>query len=90
MDASGIASHLSAVPVNFLIQNNTITKYKTMNAILRSLACIAILINFSACKPKTTGEKIEDKVKDGFDVRPNEKIRDAAEDAKDAVKDAVN
>jgi len=37
----------------------------------------------------TTGEKIEDKVKDGLDARPNEGIRDAGENVKDAVEDVV-
>jgi hypothetical protein len=43
-------------------------------------------ILFTSCerKPETVGEKI----KDGLDARPNEKIKDAGEDVKDAVKDA--
>jgi len=60
-----------------------------MNTTLLILICTALVINFTACKPKTRGEKIEDKVKDGLDVRPNEVIRDTAEDARDTVKDAV-
>jgi hypothetical protein len=60
-----------------------------MKTYLHTLLGAAILVSFSACKEKSTGEKIEDKVKDGLDVRPNEKIRDAAEDVKDAVKDVV-
>ena len=35
-------------------------------------------------KPKTIGEKIDD----ALDTRPNEKIKDAGEDLKDAAKDA--
>ena len=62
-----------------------------MNLSLKFLVGAVLLTSFVACeeKPKTTGEKIEDKVKDGLDARPHEKIRDAAEDTKDAVKDAV-
>lgn len=43
---------------------------------------------FTSCeeRPKTLGEKIED----GLDARPNEKLKDTAEDAKEAVKDAVD
>jgi hypothetical protein len=40
-------------------------------------------------KPETLGEKIEDKVKDATDSRPNEKVKDAAEDVRDGVKDAA-
>jgi hypothetical protein len=49
-----------------------------------AFACVA------ACdeKPKTLPEKVEDKVKDGLDTRPNEKLKDAGEDLKDAAKDA--
>ena len=48
-------------------------------------------MSLTACKeqPKTTGEKIEDRVKDGLDARPNEKLRDTTEDVKDAVKDVI-
>jgi len=55
------------------------------------IACAAaIFATLTACekKPETLGEKIEDKVKDATDSRPGEKVRDAAEDTKDAVKDA--
>src|SRR5688572_776548 len=44
----------------------------------------AILFTNCERKPDTIGEKI----KDGLDVRPNEKIKDAGEDVKDAVDDA--
>jgi hypothetical protein len=36
-----------------------------------------------ACRKKTTGEKIGDKVDDVLNQRPGEKIRDAVEDAKE-------
>ncbi len=44
----------------------------------------------AACEPKqTTSEKVKDNVNDALDRRPGEKVRDAAEDTKDAVKDAA-
>lgn len=41
---------------------------------------------FTGCedKPKSIGERIED----GLDTRPNEGLKDAGEDIKDAVEDA--
>lgn len=55
------------------------------------LACTFVIMSSTACqeRPMTTGEKIEDKVKDGLDARPNEGIRDAGENVKDAVEDVV-
>ena len=48
------------------------------------------LLVFAACEPKqTTTEKVKDAVNDGLDRRPGEKVRDAAEDTKDAVKDTA-
>jgi hypothetical protein len=48
------------------------------------------LVILTACEKKTAPEravdKIENKVKDATDSRPGEKIRDAVEDAQDAVK----
>lgn len=57
---------------------------------LTILPIVLALLSFAACeeKPKTTGEKIEDKVNDALDRRPGEKVRDAGEDLKDAAKDA--
>ncbi len=45
-------------------------------------------ILFTGCerKPKTLGEKIDD----ALDARPHENIKDAGEDLKDGVKDAVD
>ena len=61
-----------------------------MKLYLSLLLCALTFTAFTSCKekvrPKTTGEKIEDKIKDGLDTRPNEKIKDAAEDVKDAIK----
>jgi hypothetical protein len=57
-----------------------------MKHFIPTLLCAAALAGVVACeeKPKTLGEK----VKDGLDVRPNEKLKDAGEDVKDAAKDA--
>jgi uncharacterized BrkB/YihY/UPF0761 family membrane protein len=43
------------------------------------LVTLAVL---PACRKKTTGEKIGDKIDDVLDQRPGEKIRDAVEDVK--------
>ena len=53
------------------------------------LLLTVITLAVVACEPKqTTSEKVKDNVNDALDRRPGEKVRDAAEDAKDAVKDA--
>ena len=58
---------------------------------LRYLVVLGLLSSFVACerRPQTTGEKVENKVNDALDRRPGENVRDAAENTKDAVKDAV-
>jgi hypothetical protein len=62
-----------------------------MKRIISSILGAALLFSVSACdnRPKSVGEKVEDKVKDGLDARPNEKARDVGEDLRDAVKDAA-
>lgn len=57
-----------------------------MNQLIRILLCGVAVTGSIACeqKPKT----LEEKVKDGMDARPNEKMKDAGEDLKDATKDA--
>lgn len=52
---------------------------------------IPTLLFLTACEPKpqTMGERAKDNVNDALDRRPGEKVRDAAEDTKDAVKDAA-
>lgn len=52
------------------------------------LGVSAVSLTMTSCedKPKSLGDKIED----GLDARPNEKLKDAGEDIKDAVKDATN
>lgn len=47
------------------------------------------LLALAGCEPKPTTEKAQDKIDDALDRRPGEKVRDAAEDTKDAVKDAA-
>lgn len=46
-----------------------------------------IFLALTACEPKTPGEKVKDKVDDALDRRPNEKLRDAGENIKEAAKD---
>ena len=60
------------------------------------LPIVAFALGVSAlgmlsCKQKesTPAGEIKEAVKDGLDQRPNEKLKDAGEDAKDAVKDAA-
>lgn len=69
---------------------------KLHNALL--VAGLTLGLGLTACekKPETPIEKLEDKVKDGLDSRPNEALKDAGEDASkamenagEAVKDAV-
>lgn len=61
-------------------------KSKLLNCITAA-ALVLGLGTLTSCekKPKTLG----DKIKDGLDARPNEKLKDAGEDIKDAVKDAT-
>jgi hypothetical protein len=39
-----------------------------------------------SCREKTLGEKVGDKIDDGMDRRPGEKLRDTGEDIKDELK----
>ena len=65
-----------------------------MKITLLTVAAMSSILALAACskKPESTEtkvEKVENKVKDALDARPNEKLKDAAEDAKDAIKDAA-
>ena len=55
---------------------------------IATLVVALIGITFTSCerKPESVGEK----VKDGLDMRPNEKLKDAGEDVKDAAGDAAD
>lgn len=64
-----------------------------MNHPIPLVICVVGACAFSvvSCKQKETtpvGE-FKEAVNDGLDRRPNEKLKDAGEDAKDAVKDAA-
>lgn len=51
---------------------------------------VVALTALCACgQKKSVPEKAEDKVKDALDQRPAEQVRDAVEDAGDAIKDAA-
>lgn len=57
---------------------------------LQNIALCAVLtlgLGLAACekKPETPLQNLEDKVKDGLDSRPNEKLKDAAEDIEKAA-----
>ena len=60
--------------------------------LIQILLAAAVCLSLAGCeqKPASTAEQIKDKVNDALDRRPNEKLRDAAEDLRDGVKDAVN
>lgn len=62
-----------------------------MNKNIATLLLIAALGSTTvACKKEepTAVEKLSENVKDGLDMRDNEKLKDAGENAADAVKDA--
>ena|SRR6186997_2367999 len=61
-----------------------------MNTKQFSLAILASFFMLAACEDKSAIEKAEDKVNDALGRRPNEQIRDAAEDLGDAAKDVGN
>ena len=66
---------------------------KTQNITLRALLVATALglgFGVTACKKEepTPMEKATDNVKDAFDARPNEELKDAGEDAKSAVENA--
>lgn len=50
-----------------------------------------LIVTLIACeqKPASTTELIKDKVNDTLNRRPNEKLKDAAEDIRDGAKSAV-
>lgn len=56
---------------------------------LIAMACAAPL-TLTSCKEKGPAEKVGEGIDDALDNRPAEKVQDAAEDIKDAVKDATN
>lgn len=55
-----------------------------------SLLALSLAMGLSACekKPETPMEKVEDGIKDGLNMRPNENMKDAGENLGDAAKDA--
>ena len=62
-----------------------------MNKNIATLLLIGVLgATTVACKKEEPSavEKLENNVKDGLDMRDNEKLKDAGENAADAVKDA--
>ena len=65
---------------------NSIKAFLLSASILLGVGTTGLMLTSCEDKPKTLGDKIED----GLDARPNEKLKDAGEDVKDAVKDATN
>ncbi|QQR74985.1 MAG: hypothetical protein IPJ17_05230 [Holophagales bacterium] len=58
---------------------------------LRLFFALVLCLGMAACdqKPKSATEQVRDKVNDALDRRPNEKLRDAAEDLHDGAKDVA-
>ncbi len=52
-------------------------------------AAFALPVLVTSCKEKGPAEKAGEKIDDALDQRPGEKVKDAAEDVKDAAKDAA-
>ena len=56
----------------------------------RLLLILPLFILLAACDQKqSTSAAVKDKVNDVLDRRPNEKLRDAAEDLRDGIKEAL-
>lgn len=57
----------------------------------RLLLALVLLVGLAACdqKPKSTTEKLKDKVDDALDRRSNEKLRDAAEEVQEGAKEVA-
>ncbi|MBS1142482.1 MAG: hypothetical protein H6R13_3935 [Proteobacteria bacterium] len=55
------------------------------------LIALPLVFAITACeqKPPATSEQIKDKVNDALESRPNEKLKDAAEDIRDGAKAAA-
>jgi len=55
------------------------------------ILALPLIFTLLACeqKPTSTTEQVKDKVNDALDRRPNEKLKDAAEDVRDGAKSAV-
>ena len=51
-------------------------------------ALIGLALPLLACQEKSEGEKLGDKAKDALDMREHEGLKDAGEDAKEAMEDA--
>ncbi|MES2683018.1 MAG: hypothetical protein V4650_05805 [Pseudomonadota bacterium] len=61
---------------------------KLHNVLMYSVLTLGIGLTACEKKPETAIEKLEDKVKDGLDARPNENLQDAGEDAAKALENA--
>ncbi len=54
-----------------------------------AVSAASLVLFMPSCEKRSTGEEVKDAVNDALDRRPGEPVRDAAEDAADAVKDAA-
>lgn len=55
---------------------------------LNYLLAAVVIASLPACKEKHETPNVKEKIDDALDRRPNEKLKDAGEDIKDAAKDA--
>ena len=55
------------------------------------ILALPLVLTLAACdqKPASTADKVKDKVNDALDRRPNEKVKDAAEEIRDGAKAAA-
>jgi hypothetical protein len=60
------------------------------STIIAAVALCSFALAACSKKEESTGGKLENKVKDALDTRPNEKLKDAVEDASAAMKDAAH
>lgn len=83
----------------FIVMTAVQTQIQTaFAAVLALLAGAALtLVSCSEKKSGSLSERVEDRVNDALDRRPNEKVKDVAEDVekaagdiKESVKDAIN
>jgi len=63
---------------------------KPMIALLAAALALSAVLGGCAKEPDNAVEKAVENTKDALDVRDHEKLKDAGEEAKDAVKDAAD
>jgi hypothetical protein len=80
-DRHALPKHSTPIPMKRNLKSAILAA-----AIIFGTGVSCIMVTGCERKPKTLGEKIDD----ALDARPHEKIKDAGEDLKEGVKDAVD